>query len=141
MLVAEDAQGPRVPRQIQHGASNPPERRALHGVPYTIFKPTYFMETLPRRIQENLAGVMGRQPHPLHMVAAGDPAWMVSRSFRMSEATNRIFFVHGPQAITISKASREYSSPASGSCRCRCGSWRSSTPCSYLDNSEADSTR
>jgi hypothetical protein len=71
------------------------------GVPYTIFKPTYFMETLPRHIQSRLAIVLGRQPHPLHMVAAADFARMVSRSFQMPKAANRIFFVHGPEAITI----------------------------------------
>jgi len=86
--------------------------QAIHksGVPYTIFKPTYFMETLPRHVQGRLAIVLGRQPHPLHMVAASDFAQMVSRSFRMPEAANRHFFVQGPEAITIPDALRLYCS-------------------------------
>jgi hypothetical protein len=79
-------------------------------VPFTIFKPTYFMETLPRHIQGRLAIVLGSQPHPLHMVAAGDFARMVSRSFRTPEAANRHFFVYGPEAITIPGALRLYCS-------------------------------
>ena len=105
MLVAEDAEIPgdrakyRAERAIQQS-----------GVPYTIFKPTYFMETLPRHVQGRLAIVLGRQPHPLHMVAASDFARMVSRSFQILEAANRYFFVHGPEAVTIPNALRLYGS-------------------------------
>jgi uncharacterized protein YbjT (DUF2867 family) len=105
MLVAENAQ---IPGDRAKYRAEQAIRQS--GVPYTIFKPTYFMETLPRHIQGNLAVVLGRQPHPLHMVAAGDFAWMVSRSFRMSEAANQLFFVHGPEAITIPNALRTYCS-------------------------------
>ena len=103
MLVDEDAKLPgdrakfRAERAIQQS-----------GVPYTIFKPTYFMETLPRHVQGKLAIVLGRQPHPLHMVAATDFAWMVSRSFQTPEAANQSFFVQGPEAITIADALRLY---------------------------------
>ena len=86
--------------------------RAIHrsSVPYTIFKPTYFMETIPRHVQGRLAIVLGRQPHPLHMVAARDFARMVSRSFRTPEAANRHFFVQGPKALTIPDALHLYCS-------------------------------
>ncbi len=99
MLVAEDAKipGDRAKYRAEQAIRS-------SGVPYTIFKPTYFMETLPRHVQGNFAIVLGRQPHPLHMVAAGDFARMVSRSFRTPQAANRIFFVHGPEAITIPDA-------------------------------------
>ncbi len=105
MLVAKDAPFPG--DRAKHRAE-----QAIHqsGVPYTIFKPTYFMETLPRHIQGRLAIVLGRQPHPLHMVAAGDFARMVSRSFRTPEAANRRFFVHGPEAVTIPDALQVYCS-------------------------------
>jgi uncharacterized protein YbjT (DUF2867 family) len=105
MLVAEDAQirGDRAKYRAEQAIRH-------SGVPYTIFKPTYFMETLPRHIQGRLAIVLGRQPHPLHMVAAGDFARMVSRSFQTPKVANRIFFVHGPEAITIPHALRLYCS-------------------------------
>ena len=105
MLVTKDAEIPGDRAKFR-------AEEAIHrsGVPYTVFKPTYFMETLPRHIQGNFAIVLGRQPHPLHMVAAHDFAQMVSRSFRTPEAANRHFFVHGPEAITIPDALRMYCS-------------------------------
>jgi uncharacterized protein YbjT (DUF2867 family) len=101
---------------VDEGAEIPGDRAkfraelAIHrsGVPHTIFKPTYFMETLPRHVQGRLAIVLGRQPHPLHMVAASDFARMVSQSFRTPEAANRRYFVQGPEAITIPDALRLY---------------------------------
>lgn len=78
------------------------------GVLYTIFKPTYFMETLPRHIQGGRAVVIGRQPHPLHMIAAEDFAKQVSAAFRTSDAANNTFYNQGPEAHTIEAALRLY---------------------------------
>ena len=105
MLVAEGA-------QIPGDRAKYRAEQAIHqsGVPYTIFKPTYFMETLPRHVQGNIAIILGRQPHPLHMAAASDFVRMVSRSFRSPEAANWRLFVHGPEAITIPDALRLYCS-------------------------------
>ncbi len=106
-------------QMLVSGEARIPEHRAKFraeqavrgsGVPFTIFKPTYFMETLPRHVRGDLAVVMGRQPHPLRMVAADDFARMVSRSFRTPEAANRSFFVHGPEPVTIPEALRLYCS-------------------------------
>jgi uncharacterized protein YbjT (DUF2867 family) len=74
------------------------------GVPYVYFRPTYFMDNLPRHIQGKVAVVLGRRQLPLHMVAASDFAPMVARAFRAPEAANREFIVHGPEAITIPRA-------------------------------------
>ena len=105
MLVADDAQSPG-----DRAKYRPEQAIRRSRVSHTIFKPTYFMETLPRHVQGNLAVVLGKQPHPLHMVVAGDFARMVSRSFRTPEAANRFSFVHGPEAITIRDALRLYCS-------------------------------
>jgi uncharacterized protein YbjT (DUF2867 family) len=78
------------------------------GVPYTIFRPTYFMETLPRQVRGRRAVVLGRQPHPLHLLAAADFARMVSRCLHTSEAVGKRLDVHGPQAFTIADALRIY---------------------------------
>ena len=105
MLVAEDSKIP------EHRAKFRAEGAIRESdVPHTIFKPTYFMETLPRHVRGKLALVMGEQPHPFHMVAAHDFARMVSESFRTPEAANRSFFVHGPEAVTIPDALRLYCS-------------------------------
>jgi uncharacterized protein YbjT (DUF2867 family) len=77
------------------------------GVPFTIFKPTYFMDTLPRHIQGRLAVVLGR-PRPVRMVAASDFARMVSHALGEPAAANRRFYVYGPEAVTIADGLRLY---------------------------------
>lgn len=79
------------------------------GVPYVFFRPTYFMDNLPRHIQGTRAVALGR-PRPLHMVAARDFATMVSRAFRDPETANRDLVIHGPEAITIADALHLYCS-------------------------------
>jgi uncharacterized protein YbjT (DUF2867 family) len=74
------------------------------GVAHTIFRPTYFMETLPRHLRGGRAVVIGRQPHPLHMIAADDYARMVARAYALDEAADRTFYVQGREAFTIKEA-------------------------------------
>ena len=78
------------------------------GVPYTIFRPTYFMESLPRHVRGARAVVLGRQPHPFHMIAAADFARMVSRALGTPKTTGMCLDIHGPQALTIRDALRVY---------------------------------
>lgn len=73
------------------------------GVPYVIFRPTYFMENLTRHIQGKRAITIGH-PQPLHMVAATDFGSMVSRAFDTSAVRNRELVVHGPERLTIQQA-------------------------------------
>jgi uncharacterized protein YbjT (DUF2867 family) len=74
----------------------------------TIFRPTYFMETLPRQVRGGRAVVLGRQPHPFHLIAATDFARMVSRALATPESAGKRLDVHGPQALTIADALRIY---------------------------------
>ena len=78
------------------------------GVPYTIFRPTYFMDTLPRHIQGRFAVVLGRQRQALRMVAATDFAAMVVRAWRVPQAAGCALYIQGPEAITIPDALRQY---------------------------------
>lgn len=79
-----------------------------NGVPYTIFKPTYFMETLALQVQGRLGVLLGRQPHPLRMVAAEDYAALVSKALATPEAAGRRLYVFGPEAITLREALHLY---------------------------------
>ena len=79
------------------------------GVPFVLFRPSYFMDNLPRHIQGGAAVVLGR-PQPLHMVAASDFAHMVSRAFQVSEAANGELYIQGPEAWSIGDALRLYCS-------------------------------
>ena len=100
--LIHEAYGPKLP---EHRAKLRAERAIQDsGVPYVFFRPTYFIDNLPRHVQGKVAVVLGRRQPPLHMVAAGDFAGMVSRAFRIPEAANRDFFVHGPEAVTIPDA-------------------------------------
>ena len=77
------------------------------GVPFVFFRPTYFMDNLPRHVQGRFAVVLGR-PKPLHMVAATDFARMVSRAFGVPNVAKRNLFVHGPEPVTIAQALQVY---------------------------------
>jgi uncharacterized protein YbjT (DUF2867 family) len=81
---------------------------AASGVPYTIFRPTYFMETLPRQIRGTRAVVLGQQRRPFHLIAAADFSHMVSRALTTPDAAGKCLHVHGPQALTIPDALRIY---------------------------------
>lgn len=78
------------------------------GVPYTIFKPTYFMETLALQVQGPVGVLLGRQPHPLRIVAADDYAAMVCAAFATPEAAGKRLFVFGPEPIRLPDALRLY---------------------------------
>ena len=97
-VLADQAKG-RVEQAIQ-----------ASGIPFTIFRPTYFMDNLPKHIQGKRAMVLGKQPHPLHLVAASDFGRMVSRAFQEPEAANKTFSIQGPEALTLVEALRIYCS-------------------------------
>jgi len=78
------------------------------GIPYTIFCPTWFMESLPKFIVNGRAAVLGKQPYPYRWVAAEDFAKMVLTAFGLAEAANQRFFVFGPEAIRMREALRRY---------------------------------
>ncbi|MBE3559362.1 MAG: NAD(P)H-binding protein [Ktedonobacteraceae bacterium] len=77
-------------------------------VPYTIFKPSFFMESLPGYIQGKRATVIGQSSTCFHLLAANDFARLVSASFRTPLAANQRFFVYGPEAMTLADALRTY---------------------------------
>lgn len=67
------------------------------GIPYMIFRASWFFETLDLMIRGGKATLLGSQPNPYHWVAADDYARMVSVAYSKQEARNRIFFVLGPE--------------------------------------------
>jgi uncharacterized protein YbjT (DUF2867 family) len=103
MLAAPDAPAPAL-RAKFHAE----QAIVASGVPSTIFRPTYFMETLPRQVRGTRAVVLGRQPHPFHLVAATDFAGMVSCALATPESAGTRLDIHGPQALTVADALRIY---------------------------------
>jgi len=78
------------------------------GISACIFRPTWFMESLPLFVRGGTAIVMGRQPFPWHWLAAADFGGMVAASFASEEAADRTFVVWGPEAMTLKEALARY---------------------------------
>jgi uncharacterized protein YbjT (DUF2867 family) len=81
-------------------------------VPYTIFRPTSFMESLALYVQGKRASVVGGQPHPIHWLAPADYARMASKALATPEAANKTFTLFGPQAIPMKAALEQYTQAA-----------------------------
>jgi len=85
------------------------------GIPYTIFYPSNFMETLPQRHMMGGVFVMtGRSPHPNYWIAGRDFGRQVARSFALPAAANREYFVQGPEPMTYVEAARRFAHAAAG---------------------------
>lgn len=78
------------------------------GIPYMIFRPTWFFESLDLMIRDGKAMMLGKQPNPSHWVAAGDYARMVVTAYNKSEAKSKIFFVHGPEQYLMKDLLEKY---------------------------------
>jgi uncharacterized protein YbjT (DUF2867 family) len=71
------------------------------GIPYTIFCPTNFMETLPQRHMLGHTFVMTGWSHRRNWWIAGrDFGRQVARSFALPEAANREYAVQGPEPMS-----------------------------------------
>lgn len=78
------------------------------GIPYSIFRATWFMEGLAAFIRE-IGGrkrtlEIGRHPYPYHWIAAEDYARMVANAYGCPEAANKTFVIYGPAAYTMRQA-------------------------------------
>ncbi len=78
------------------------------GIPYTIFCPTWFMESLPKYVKGNKAFVFGKQPNLYHFIAADDYAKMVLTAYQKDEAKNKRFIVHGKEGFLFKQAIEMY---------------------------------
>ncbi|OFX31588.1 MAG: hypothetical protein A2X08_10005 [Bacteroidetes bacterium GWA2_32_17] len=78
------------------------------GIPYTIFCPTWFMESLPKYVKGNKAFVFGKQPNLYHFIAVDDYAKMVLTAYQKDEAKNKRFIVHGKEGILFKQALEMY---------------------------------
>jgi uncharacterized protein YbjT (DUF2867 family) len=77
-------------------------------VPAVIFRATWFMESLPLFVLGRWALMIGKQPLPLHWLAADDYGRMVARSFRTPAALGKALYIYGPQAMPMRQALEIY---------------------------------
>lgn len=77
-------------------------------VDYTIFRPTWPMEQLPRLIVNGRATLVGDEPVPWHWFAADDLGRMVANAYQFPEALGKTFYIHGPELITMKEALEQF---------------------------------
>jgi len=78
------------------------------GAPYTIYRATWFMESLALFILNNRATIIGNPKAPLHWLTAQDYAQMVSKTYRTPESANKTLYLYGPEAHTFADAIKQY---------------------------------
>src|SRR5262245_46131101 len=79
------------------------------GIPYTIFYPSNFMETLGQRHEAgSVLLLLGSSRRPQYWIAARDFGRQVARAFALDAAANREYVVQGPEAMTYDEAARRY---------------------------------
>ena len=85
------------------------------GIPYTIFYPSNFMETLPQRHMLGRTFLMtGWSRNRNWWIAGADFGRQLARSFALPQAANREYVVQGPEPMTYNEAARRFAraSPA-----------------------------
>lgn len=80
------------------------------GFPYIIFRPTWFMESLPLLLTRGrLIIYAGKQSSPIYWIAGQDYAMQVIAALRQASTVgNHVFTVQGPEALTFREAIRRY---------------------------------
>ena len=76
-------------------------------IPATVFRSSFFMESLPRFVKGNRASVIGRQPTPWHWVAGKDLAGLVM-SAHLDGPGAQLVTLLGPEAMTMTEALQRY---------------------------------
>jgi uncharacterized protein YbjT (DUF2867 family) len=79
------------------------------GIPYTIFYPSNFMETLAQRHTAGRFFVMlGRAQYRNYWIAGRDFGEQVARSFALPGSANREYVIQGPEPLTYDEAAVRY---------------------------------
>ncbi|WNJ19985.1 NAD(P)H-binding protein [Pontibacter sp. G13] len=78
------------------------------GVPYTILRTTWMMESLARFLNKKWAIMPGKQPQPVRWLAGDDFGRLVSLVFRSDEVIGKTLFVVGPEAYAKPEALKIY---------------------------------
>lgn len=78
------------------------------GIPYLIFRPTWFFESLPLMIRNGKATLIGKQPNPYRWIAADDYGRMVAKAYQIEESKNRIFNIYGNETHYMKDLLLEY---------------------------------
>ncbi len=78
------------------------------GIPYIIFRPSWFMESLSLMVRNGKAMMIGKQPNLWHWLSADDFGRMVATAFQKTDAQNKIFYCYGPEKFLMKDILTEY---------------------------------
>lgn len=77
------------------------------GIPYTIFYPSTFMESIFYQSKQwKMIALGGKSEYPLYYIAAEDYAKQVANSFKMLKDENKEYIAQGPEAFTQDEAAK-----------------------------------
>lgn len=78
------------------------------GLPYLVFMPSWFMETLALFRQKQKLVHIGPSSKPIHWVTAQDYARQVTRALSDPALRNRRIVIYGPESLTMADAMAVY---------------------------------
>jgi uncharacterized protein YbjT (DUF2867 family) len=78
------------------------------GIPYYIFRPTWFFESLTMMVRDGKASLPGHLTERYHWVAADDLGRMVVNAYSAAGAENNIYYVYGPEKYTMKEMLEKY---------------------------------
>ncbi len=78
------------------------------GIPYMIFRPSWFMESLAFMVQNGKAVIMGKQPLKIRWIASEDFGKLLVKGYQDSKNFNQEFNAFGPEALTLNAALEHY---------------------------------
>jgi len=78
------------------------------GIPWFIFRPTWFFESLGMFVRNGKASVPGHQTALYHWVAAEDLGRMVANAYNTKGSENSICYVYGPEKYGMKELIEKY---------------------------------
>lgn len=78
------------------------------GIPYMIFRPSWFYESLPLMIRNGKAAMIGKKPRKFSWAAAEDLGIMITNAYKKEETRNKIFYIHGPEKYKMDDLLKAY---------------------------------
>lgn len=79
------------------------------GIPYAIFYPSTFMETIKGQyLAGNRFLILGKAHYPNWWIAAQDYGMQVANDFKNGSAGNREYVVQGPEPLTVDEAAERF---------------------------------
>jgi uncharacterized protein YbjT (DUF2867 family) len=78
------------------------------GIPYFIFRPTWFFESLGMLVRNGKATILGHQTELYHWIAADDFGKMVASAYSAEGAENHIYYVYGSERYGMKEMLEKY---------------------------------